>query len=121
MGSDISFNSELNVVCVKATGELNNETGAWIAERALEVIAKHKCDKIFFDYSKMKVTASFSDIYENPMLFDLWGITHNISIAVVYSQDEEKFKFWETRMKNNGFLARVFTQEDEALKWLTET
>jgi hypothetical protein len=121
MDSDISFNSEINVVCVKATGELNHETGARIAERTLRVIAKHKCNKIFCDYSKMKVTASFWEIYENPILFDLWGIPHNFNIAVIYSQDEDSFKFWEARMQNAGFIVRVFTQEEEALKWLTET
>jgi hypothetical protein len=117
----ISFRPDLNVVCVKATGELNNETGARIAERMLRAIGTYKCNKVFFDYSNMNVTASFLEIYETPILFDLWGIPRNINLAVVYSKDEDNFKFWESRMQNFGFIVKVFNKKSEALQWLTST
>ncbi len=119
MDLDVVFNSKLNVVSVKATGELNNTTGASIAEKTLETAAKHKCNKVFCDYSNVKVTASFLEIYENPHIINRWEIPHHFKIAVLYSEDEKSFKFWETRMYNTGFVARIFQNEDEALKWLT--
>ena len=120
MGVTIDFSSKLNVICVKAAGELNNEKVALIMERTLKVIGKYKCKKVFCDFSNTKVTASSLEIYESPILFDLWEVPYIICISVVYSQDEKSFKFWESRMQKAGFIARVFTEKGEALKWLTE-
>jgi hypothetical protein len=120
MGATIKFNSKLNVIFVDAAGELNNENAALIVERALKVIDKHKCKKIFCDFCDTKVTSSSLEIYEIPILFDLWEVPYNVCISVVYSQDEKSFKFWEARMQKAGFIARVFKEKSEALKWLTE-
>lgn len=120
MGATIDFSAKLNVVSVNAAGELNNEKVALIVERTLKVLEKHKCTKVFCDLSHTKVTASSMEIYESPILFDLWEVPYNIRISVVYSQDEKSFKFWETRMQKAGFVVRVFTEKAEALKWLTE-
>lgn len=113
------FKGELNIVRTRAEGNLNNETEAFIVKNALKVAAEEKCHKLLFDYSKVNDTASMLEIYESPLLFDLWGVTRNFSIAVLYSEDEKNFKFWETRMINEGFSARVFRNEDQALQWLS--
>ena len=67
----------------------------------------------------MKLTASLLDIYNNADHFEQWGVPHNLCMAVVYSEDEKAYKFWETVIRNRGFAARVFTDKDEAIGWLT--
>ena len=118
MGVDIVYNSKLNVVSVKATGELNFEVGITLAEKILEVAGAHGCKKVFCDYSEMKLTATPVDLYNNADHLDKWGVPHDFGIAVVYSENEKAYKFWEIVAKNRGYLARIFNDKDKALEWL---
>ena len=118
MDFDVVFNPELNIVSVRAIGEIDHENGALIVENILKVAAKHDCNKLFCDYSISKVKLSLDEIYETPQLFDLWGIPQNFMIAILYSEDEKKFKYGETRLHNSGFAVRIFRIKDEALTWL---
>ena len=118
MSSDVVYNSKLNVVSAKATGVLKYEVGKRLVEKILKVAANHKCHKVFCDYSKMKLPVSILEIYDNADHFELWGVPRNFLIAVVYSEGQKVYKFWETIVRNRGFAARVFNDKDEALKWL---
>jgi hypothetical protein len=120
MGLTVGFDLKLNVVRLKATGEINKRTAAWIANNALRAAAKHKCNRVLCDYTDVKLTASILEIYQNPLGFKQWKIPRNLKIALLYSKDDESFQFWETRMYNIGFIARIFKQEDEAAKWLAK-
>ena len=118
MSSEVVYNSKHNVVSAKATGVLNYDVGKGLVEKFLKVAVDHKCHKVFCDYSKMKLPVSILEIYDNADHFELWGVPRNFLIAVVYSEGQKVYKFWETIVRNRGFAARVFNDKDEALKWL---
>lgn len=119
MSVDIIYNSELNVVSVRATGELNFEAGKTLAQKILKIAAGHECKKVLCNYSNMKLTATPVDLYNNADHLDKWGVPHDFWIAVIYSEDEKAYKFWEIVAKNRGYLGRVFKDKNKALKWLT--
>lgn len=118
MEPHIAYDPEFGVVTVKAEGILNNQVGLVLAQKATDIASKNQCSKILCDYTAMKVTASTLDIYEYPSLAIQMGVPRHIKVAVVYSTDEKSHKFWETVNRNAGFVARVFTLHDEAIKWL---
>ena len=119
MNSDIAYVPEFGVVKAKQVGELNNQTGMEIVQKATDIASKQKCGKILFDFTEMEVTAPILEIYHTPSLFIKMEIPHYFKLALVYSDDEESHKFWETVMRNSGFITRVFTEHSKALKWLT--
>lgn len=120
MEPKIVYNSEFGIVKVKAEGMLNNQIGLELVQKAIDIASKHQCSKIFCDYTEMKLVASIFEIYEYPSIAIQMGVPLHIKVAVVYSIDEESHKFWETVNRNAGFVARVFTLQDEALKWLVD-
>lgn len=120
MEPDIAYVPEFSVLKVKAEGELNNQTGIEIAQKAINIASKHKCKKILFDFTEMEVIASTFEIYNSPSLIIQMGMPFDFKLAVVYFGDEESHQFWETVTRNSGFVTRVFTEHSKALKWLTD-
>ena len=52
-----------------------------------------------------------------------WGEDRNKRIAWLYDDpaNDPQYRYRETVARNHGFIARAFRDEDEAMKWLTET
>lgn len=48
------------------------------------------------------------------------GPTHRWRIAVLKDPDTPEYDCVETVMRNAGYVFRIFTQEDEAISWLTD-
>jgi len=120
MAPEITYDPKLDVVHVKYSGTLNNETGMAIAKKAVSVSAQQKCDKILFDYRKTDFKESTLGIYQNPKIAVKEGIPRSVKIAVVYSTDETLHLFWETVTINSGYIAKCFKTEDKAITWLKE-
>ena len=89
MAAEITYDSKLDVVHVKYSGTLNNETGMDIAKKAVSISSQQKCDKILFDYRETDFKESTLGIYQNPKIANKEGIPRSVKIAVVYSTDEK--------------------------------
>ena len=118
MAKDITFNTDHNVLCFKAIGEQNSKTRVEFAEKLLNIAKEFNCWKVLCDYTQSRVTAGTLEIYRIPSQLEQIGIPRYFKIAVIYSSDKESYIFWETRARNADFTTRVFTDKDEALKWL---
>ena len=116
----IGLNPTRNVLEVRAEGELNSKNARHIARKISEFASKHRCSRVFFDYSQTHLTDSILSIYENPPYMEREGLTRAMRLAVRYERDEQKHRFWETVFRNRGYMARVFNNEDDALQWLMD-
>ena len=116
----IGLNPTLNVLEVRAKGEMNSDNARQVARRVCEFAAKHDCYRVLFDYVLTYFTDSILSIYENPSRMEQEGLTRTMRLAVCYEQDEQKHRFWETVFRNRGYMARVFNNEDDALQWLMD-
>lgn len=71
----------------------------------------------------MKGGHSVFDIYFLLDLYQQFEIPKTIKEAVVFSNEKdnkEKVKFYETASLNKGYNVRIFSNRDEAVKWLGE-
>ena len=120
MGLELVYNPNLDAVCVKATGTLDYEVGKELVEKILKVALKHRCRRVFCDYSEMKLTASSFDIYDNPDHFEQWGVPHDFCVVVVYAERENEYKMWENVARTKGYSAWAFQDKEQAIEWLTK-
>ena len=124
MTHTIIYNPETNVIESKFQGVLIvDEVKKFISEGAL--ISKEKNCRFFLsDYREVRLNHSTMDIYEVPQLlqdiFASFGLNvRRLRRAVVAAEDLEDYLFYETVAFNRGQYAKVFTDMDEARKWLS--
>ncbi len=116
----IGLDPTLNVLEVRAKGEMNSKNAQQVARRIREFASKHGCDRVLLDYVQTHITDSILSIYENPSRMEKEGLTRAMRLAVCYEQDGQKHRFWETVFRNRGYMARAFKNEDDALQWLMD-
>ena len=119
MGIDIIFGRNFNIVSVETNEALDFKFEKKIVKKIVEVALQNKCQKVLCDFSKATLAVSRLDIYNILEYFERWGVPRNLIMAIVYSDDENLYSFWETVAKNNGFVVRVFADKDKAIEWLT--
>jgi len=124
MSHTIIYNSETHVIESKFNGDLNfEEVKEFISAGAL-ISRENNCPFFLSDYREVKLELSTMDIYEVPQLlqdiFASFGLNvRRLRRAVVAAADLEDYLFYETVAFNRGQYAKVFTDVDEARKWLS--
>lgn len=84
-------------------------------------LRKHKCKKIFFDFSRITNTLSTIDIYSRPSQSENVGVLRkNYAAALVPQIYYSDFKFMETVYKNRGFNLTVFDKREDAMAYLAD-
>ena len=123
MPHTVIYNPELHIVESKLQGGMTiGEVDKFIAKTAK--IAKEKdCYLIFTDFREVSRKLSTLQIYELPdrirNIFASFGI--NVSFykrANVAANDLDDYIFHENVMVNRGQNEKVFTDINEAMKWL---
>ena len=117
---DIGVDPEDAVVRVRAVGDLNGKSNLHLAKHFSSAALKSNCNLVLCDLTAARLTDSVLGIYEYPARLQQQGVSRALRIAVVYENDEQKHRFWETVSRNRGFMTRVFRDTQEALDWLTD-
>ena len=110
----------LHVLQVRAQGDLTANNVLQITRRIREFASKYDCTRVLCDYVQTRVAASILSIYENPACMEKEGLTRNMRFAVWYERDEKKHRFWETVLRNRGYMARGFRSRQDAVRWLLD-
>ncbi len=82
---------------------------------------EHRRLLVLTDLTDMVVTPSILNVYDAINMFENMGIHRNTSEALIIPANKfavENVKFYENACQNRGFNVRLFTDRDEALKWL---
>jgi len=100
------------------------EVKEFICEEAL-LSKENNCRFFLTDYLEVRLELSTLQIYEVPKLlqdtFALLGLdVRLLRRAVVVAEDLRDYKFYEDVAVNQGQKPKVFTDIDEAKKWLAE-
>jgi hypothetical protein len=125
MSHTIIYNAETDVIESKFQGVLTfDEVKKFISEGAL--ISKEKNCRFFLsDYREVRLKLSILEIFEVPQLikdgFASFGLNvYRLRRAVVAAEDLKDYRFYENVAFNRGQYAKVFTDIDEAKKWLSK-
>jgi len=121
-----SYNSKTHVIESKFIQNLNYiEVKGFISDGAL-ISKENNCPFFLSDYRQVRLKLSTIEIFKVPQLMQGEFASLNLRVnrlirAVVAAEDLKDYLFYETAAINRGQHLKVFTDIDEAKKWLSES
>ena len=121
-----SYNSKTHVIESKFIQNLNfAEVKGFISDGAL-ISKENNCPFFLSDYRQVRLKLSTMEIFKVPQIMqaefsslNLW--VNRLKRAVVAAEDLEDYRFYENAAINRGQHLKVFTDINEAKKWLSES
>ena len=121
MSFTVEFDSKNRCLVSRFTGHMDAETREKYAQAVVQAGQEHGCKRLLNDLSQATVVdLTTMDIYYLPKALEAAGIDHSWKRAILFAKDFSKFRFFETRMINEGQLVRIFQDHDAAIRWLIE-
>jgi hypothetical protein len=115
---DVRF-EKLGFIVVKTKGPINEETLPSLFRAYAAASKEHGCNRFFLDHRDSDLRLSAMELYRVPENLEEHGIVgHCAALVFGYVRDNERFL--ETVCVNRGVRARVFSETNAAIKWLTE-
>jgi hypothetical protein len=111
-----------HVVKLATRGPLTLEGNDQIVKAAINAGEQYQTMRFLVDDRKAKLEMSILNIYDLPKYNQQLGVRQDFRVALLFTRDgrnEELFRFYENRVVLNAFQQRVFSDEFEALAWLT--
>ena len=125
MPHTIIYNSELHIVESKLQGDMTLGEVEEIVTEIAKIAKEKDCRSIFIDFREGSQKLSILEMYRLPdrtkNIFATFGI--NVLLykrANVIAKDLDDYIFHENVMVNRGQNEKVFTDIDQAQKWLME-
>lgn len=123
MTHTVTFNSELSVVQICVSGDFCIDEGGEILQEALDLVKQYDCRLVLDDLREANLRFSITELFMLPKLIQEvskeeglpFQLYKRAVVAKIYSSN---LKFAENVLNNRGHTMKVFTNLDEALKWL---
>jgi hypothetical protein len=101
-------------------GEEDLESELETASALLEAIDEHDCRRILHDCRSVTgPRLGTRDCFAAAAAYDRRFLPTR-SALLDHSEHYRENRFWETTVRNQGFSARIFDDEQEAVAWLLE-
>ena len=112
------YDPENRVLVVSASGEMDNNTFHEAAKALWDELDKHKCDRALIDYLDFTISDYFIDLGSRPKeLINVSG-GRRIKMAGLVRKLDSTFELIEIMYVNRGFDVKIFTNKDDAMRWL---
>lgn len=118
MSHNLTYDSETGCVILRIQGRVTMKLIQELAPQVARMFRETKCQRFLNDMSTAVIDVSFMDVYGSPKAMDESGITRDIRRALVVPSDFKQSEFLETVTRNRGHDLRIFTDVDEAKRWL---
>ena len=123
MPGTVEYVSELGIVKLTYVGKVTADEFREGAVRALDLSRENNTRLFLVDDSKWEGGTSVFDLYELPTLFTELGFKRDSKGALILppsgTAESNDAHFFETTFINKGWQAKVFTDRQEAISWLT--
>lgn len=125
MTHTVFYNSELHIVESILQGDMSLGEVDEIVTKTAKIAKENDCRFILIDFREVSRKLSLWQIYELPdrikTIFTSFGISvFPYKRANVVAKDWDEYIFHENVMVNRGQKEKVFTDLDEAKKWLID-
>lgn len=125
MSHTVLYNSKLHIVEAKLQGDMTLSEAEVIITNIAKTAKEHDCRLIFTDFREVSRKLSIVQIYKLPdhtkKIFTSFGIDVWLCRrANVVANDLDEYIFHENVMVNRGQNEKVFTDIDQAKRWLME-
>jgi len=107
------------ILRVKTNGPLESGSLMDFFHAVSAAMARFNCKRVFADHRNSVLRLNPVEIFYIPRTLSEQGITQH-KAAVIFSRLGEDERFVQTVCTNQGVLARIFTDADEALDWLAQ-
>ncbi len=126
MTHTITYNPAVGIIETVVQGPITLSEAKEIVSEIIQVAAENDCFLCLTDYRQAIIDMSTSDIYSIPKIISnkqgSTGLHSKIfKRAIVVEKGLKDFRFLETVTLNTGQHIKLFTDMDEAKKWLFET
>ena len=124
MNWKVEFNAGLQRMELTYKG-LNSARDIYSASYSLIQLSKEKgITRFYVDARELKLNAEKTELFELPSeLYEKWGVDPSSRIAILEPKDKDskrKADFYILATQNLGWLAKMFSNEKDAMKWLWE-
>ena len=120
MSYKINYEKEGDYISIRVEGDFALSNLKDLAEDVAKVIEQHGCNRILNDMRRAKLTKGTIDIYNMPKIANTSGIKAHSKRALVVMEKSSDFHFLETVFINQGHIVKMFTDMDEAMRWLLD-
>lgn len=118
MGYELSYDAEKKIIRGRVLGELNPSLVKNMAVDLEKLGRKHKCPRLLNDLREAVISKSLLDIYSMPRVVEQAGMQKSFRRAIVVNPPVNDYRFLEIVSVNEGQEVRVFSDPEEALRWL---
>ena len=120
MDYEITVSPGNQFICIRALTDVTVDMVERFSRDAHALSKKTNIYKILSDERAGRSLTNVSQTYEFAHRhYPESGPTREWKVAVLKDPDAPEYDCVETVMTNAGFVFRIFTQEDEAISWLT--
>ena len=123
MSHTVIYNSELHIVESKLQGDMTVGEVEEIVTKIAKIAKEKDCRLIFTDFREVSRKLPMWQIYELPNRLKNIFAAFDINVLVykranIVAKDLDDYIFHENIMVNRGQNEKVFTDIDQAKKWL---
>ncbi len=119
MPFEVKYDKDTACLMAKMTGTIDEQFVNDLIAAMIPILKKYKCTRILNDAREANTILSTINIYEIPKKISEAGFSPLTRRAMVVSEPVHDIIFYETVSKNQAQLVRIFTDYDDALKWVT--
>lgn len=118
MSHSLEYREKDGYVLLRMFGDLNAEVARPAIKAWLAMAAEYDCKRVLIDYTDCNVTESTIGMFDLAAKLGDVGVPRTMPIAAVAAGDLEDHRFVETVAQNRGWTYKVFTDLEEAERWL---
>lgn len=114
--------AEARIARARTTGQVTFDAVLGMIADGMAFARRHQARRLLVDHTACEPAGSTLDLYRLPPAAEAQGLTRDFRLAIVapaHPKHLSDFSFYETRAHNAGFPHRVFTNERDAIAWLT--
>ena len=123
MESNFTIEKKDNYTLIIGEGERNDLASLVEGTKKIQQIAKeNNTNHLLLDYRKVKLSVPLTEAYNIVKIYEkkMPGFSNLVMAAVVKKLDWDIAKFWESVRNKRGYTFKVFSQMNEANRWLAE-
>ena len=120
MKYEIESDQDHELIRITVRGELTVESVTELTTAVGAEAAELGFIRFLFDVREATANTDTVDAFFLAANPEKRGLLRGHKRALVYSGDDEIFRFFETVSQNRGYLVEIFTDIDKALAWLIE-
>lgn len=121
MEEKIDYCEKDNLVRVTFLGEFHGPSTTIARQQKVgKILDQHSCKRVLFDFRQAKVADSIIETHSVASEGNKLGFDWLTKMAILFSGDLKKLKYFEIMMTQMGYTVKAFTNEAEALNWLKD-